>query len=654
MGQERDLYSDTWVATDALGRTLPGYDEVGGPKANRTVGMFYFLWHGLHGTALYDNTKILQANPTNPRYGPEHAFHWWGEPEAGYYKATDPWVIRRNASMLVDAGVDFLYLDATNTFTYQAEYTALAREYLNIRAEGGKTPQFAFITHASSPATMQKLYDDLYSKNIFSELWFEWDGKPLMLGYPDQDGNSLAQPARDFFTFRESWAWDAGQDKWQWLDSSPQDYGWHDNPSIPEQIPASLASHPTLNIGTSHSNGVQPPIDQYRLTATTGQGQYFAEQMNRALRVDPEVLMVTGWNEWVAQRFLSNGSSPFLGQILPAGETYFVDAYNEEFNRDIEPMKDGHTDNYYYQLVDRIRRYKGVSAGQQASLPQTIAIDGNYSEWDSVGPEFRDTLGDTMHRDHDGWGGIHYTNTTGRNDFITSKVASDTANVYFFAETQDDITPHTDQNWMLLFIDADLDSATGWNGYDYAVNMDVVDSDTTTLKNTTDGMNWDTVGTLGYEVAGNMLEIEIPRSLIRQADESVSFNFHWSDNMQVPDAIAEFFVSGDSAPNRRFDYHYESFRLIDLTADFDEEGDVDGADFLAWQRGLGINGGATLAQGDANYDGTVDDLDLIVWQQQFGTTGVLAAVVPEPAAAMLLLVGLAAGSVCFRRQGDIS
>ncbi|MBN2291781.1 MAG: hypothetical protein JXM70_05110 [Pirellulales bacterium] len=37
MGQERDLYSDTWVATGALGRTLPYYDDVGGPREDRTV-----------------------------------------------------------------------------------------------------------------------------------------------------------------------------------------------------------------------------------------------------------------------------------------------------------------------------------------------------------------------------------------------------------------------------------------------------------------------------------------------------------------------------------------------------------------------------------------------------------------------------------------
>ena len=139
MGQERDLYSDTWVATDSLGRVLPDYSEVGSKDDGKYVGMFYFLWHGAHGTALYDNTKLLAANPADPQWGPVSSFHWWGEPEAGYYLATDPWVIRRNASMLADAGIDMIYLDVTNAFTYPAEFRALADTYVQIRSEGGKT-----------------------------------------------------------------------------------------------------------------------------------------------------------------------------------------------------------------------------------------------------------------------------------------------------------------------------------------------------------------------------------------------------------------------------------------------------------------------------------------------------------------------------------
>lgn len=38
------------TATDHLGRKLPGYDEVGGVKKDKIVGLFYYLWLGYHGT----------------------------------------------------------------------------------------------------------------------------------------------------------------------------------------------------------------------------------------------------------------------------------------------------------------------------------------------------------------------------------------------------------------------------------------------------------------------------------------------------------------------------------------------------------------------------------------------------------------------------
>lgn len=67
-------------------------------------------------------------------------------------------------------------------------------------------------------------------------------------------------------------------------------------------------------------------------------------------------------------------------------------------------------------------------------------------------------------------------------------------------------------------------------------------------------------------------------------------------------------------------------------ADFDGDGDVDGKDFLTWQRGFGINdGSAQLGDGDATGDGNVDQADLVAWQTQYGVplTPSLAAV-PEP------------------------
>jgi hypothetical protein len=64
-------------------------------------------------------------------------------------------------------------------------------------------------------------------------------------------------------------------------------------------------------------------------------------------------------------------------------------------------------------------------------------------------------------------------------------------------------------------------------------------------------------------------------------------------------------------------------------ADFDDDLDVDGFDFLIWQKGLGD--GDTHAEGDANGDGLVDGNDLAIWQSQADPTGGSSLIqVPEP------------------------
>ena len=66
------------------------------------------------------------------------------------------------------------------------------------------------------------------------------------------------------------------------------------------------------------------------------------------------------------------------------------------------------------------------------------------------------------------------------------------------------------------------------------------------------------------------------------------------------------------------------------SADFDNDGDVDGRDFLAWQRGYGTAIGATFAQGDADRDGDVDAADLGIWSANFGPLAATLSV-PNPA-----------------------
>lgn len=63
------------------------------------------------------------------------------------------------------------------------------------------------------------------------------------------------------------------------------------------------------------------------------------------------------------------------------------------------------------------------------------------------------------------------------------------------------------------------------------------------------------------------------------------------------------------------------------SADFNSDGDVDGGDFLAWQRGYGTQApNATKADGDAEGDLDVDGDDLTAWQSEYGQQGTIVAV----------------------------
>ncbi len=560
--QAWDTFSDTWVATDALGRSLPTDAPL--PRADKTVGIFYFLWQGSHGTAgPFDITKALAANPGAPQLGGAGAFHWWGEPEAGYFRADDAWVIRRNLSMLMDARVDVLFFDVTNAFTYFDQVKALCEQARIMAALGQKPPQIAFITHAGAASTQQKIYDEFYQKNLYPELWYRWKGKPLILGdrnakFEDgpRKGQEQRQEVKDFFTWRYSWAWDAGPGKWQWIDHTPQKPGLDENGAV-EQMPVSVASHPTSNIGRSFQNGRQPPIDKFALTPTASQGLYFQEQWNRALQVDPAFVFVDGWNEWVAQRFVVDGATgpDFLGRPTKKGDTFFVDLYNEEFSRDIEPMRGGYTDSYYYQLVANIRRYKGTRSLPLASPPLTIKMNGRFNDWKAVAPEFRDTRGDTLHRDALGWGDLKYLNTSGRNDIVAAKVARDSKYLYFYARTQAPLVGTPGDKWMLLYLDTDQNTSTGWNGYDLRIGK-AYQANRASVERW-DGAAWKAAGTAQAQWSGSELELALPRQLSGQNKQQVALDFKWLDNAD-PDNIESWFTDGDVAPDRRFNFRYRT------------------------------------------------------------------------------------------------
>ena len=561
----KDLRSDTWTATDALGRALPGFDECGPRKGNRVVGMFYFVTHNNNGAKQgpFDVTKILAADPEHPKWG--GGTHYWGEPEAGYYIMKDEWIIRRHARQLCDAGVDLIVLDNTNDHIYEDVFCFIADVFRRMRAEGEPTPQIACL---ASQKSVELLWDKIYSRGLYADLWFRWKGKPLLLFGQHVTGNRqqvndvrFPKAITDFFTIRQSWAWttlrwyDDGHDEWPWVDHYPQSVGWSESPDRAEYVPVAVAEHPLSNIGRSFHDGVQPETDRYDVTPDTDKGLYFAEQWSRALEVDPEFVFVTGWNEWTAGKYQPGGEGKTVSWLRRQSPFYFVDQYNAEFNRCIHPVKGGYTDNYYMQMAQNLRRYKGARPIPRLEGYVEAKADGDFGEWDAVTTEYRDTRGDVFHRDAKGYAGLHYVDTSGRNDILTAKVAVGRRAIGFYAETADALTPSDGNNWMLLLIDADNDSSTGWYGYDFVINKKVKDGRTTTLmRYDSDSEQWIEAAELPYRYEGNRLEVIVPRKLLGLTGDGFTFDFKWSDNAYELEDPISLCLHGDTAPNRRFNY----------------------------------------------------------------------------------------------------
>ena len=62
-------------------------------------------------------------------------------------------------------------------------------------------------------------------------------------------------------------------------------------------------------------------------------------------------------------------------------------------------MKGGHTDNYYYQLIANVRKYKGVAKPEPAGEPVTIDLNGGFDRVAAGQKTYYDHAGDTYHRD---------------------------------------------------------------------------------------------------------------------------------------------------------------------------------------------------------------------------------------------------------------
>ena len=587
-----DVNPDTWVATDGLGRTLPTYEEAGEKNQEKFVGLFYWTWHYHHSQnrPARNVTEMLSKDPgavrdfDNPVWTDDGDGipHYWNEPLFGYYTNVDEYVVRKHAEMIADAGVDVIIFDCTNgTEVWEDGYETLFKIFEEARVEGVNVPQVAFMlpfNAGEDPNTsLHNLYNNIYSKGRYKDLWFFWDGKPFIMA----DSAALdsektdEKEVLDFFTFRRN---EPGyftddnymsEENWGWCSDYPQTKYGKTLFGGTEQMCVSVAQNAAdgelvaMNSG-GNVQGRSFTHGDYSYTYQKGEeivtvdssvensllyGLNFQQQWDYAIECDPEFIFVTGWNEWLAGRW----------REWQGTENAFPDQFSDEYSRDIEPAKGILKDHYYYQLVANVRRFKGMDKPSlTAKSGTTIDILGADSQWDNITNSYNHYINSTRKRNADSWQGVHYESDTMRNDFKNVKVTYDTDNVYFRIETVDDITPYTDKAWMRLFIDTDsMGKVSSWEGFEYVINRENATESQVVIEKSKGGWSFEKTGVGEYVVNKNIMYLQIPLSALGLEDsENVSFNFKLSDNMQTDGDILDFYQNGDVAPGGRFMFEF--------------------------------------------------------------------------------------------------
>jgi hypothetical protein len=139
-------------------------------------------------------------------------------------------------------------------------------------------------TDADPSAVGRFVQDRYYSNSTYADLWVTYEGKPLLL-----TTDTLPSELAGDFTMRKMWGLQTSlaNGEWSFLQDVPQNIGTMDG--IAEEISVCVAKQATY-------------ISD-KVTATSReQGQTFAAQWAKAFDIHPKVVMLTWWNEWMAQR----------------------------------------------------------------------------------------------------------------------------------------------------------------------------------------------------------------------------------------------------------------------------------------------------------------------------------------------------------------
>ena len=589
-------------ATDKFGREIApmGYLKT---DRERFVGLFYWMWisnTNYYYHNIFDCTKLMSTeegaaafwniDPSNAAYqqlSQIGAFHFTNEPLYGYYNSSDPWVITRHMELFILAGIDFIFLDTSNSLIYdedirgsQFEGVVKAPSYtlldtmLELYEKGWDVPKVVFLTNTRSGERVEEIRRAFYDSGKYEALWFKPDGvRPMIIATTEQnDGASDTWGDVNKFvpvSAADQLYFDVKETQWPNKGSKPNGFPWISNRAPQtyheesKAISVSVAQHGNLGFTDMidrNSRGYN--YKEQKVEENWQLGQNFENQWDTVFSLeekgkDETFVNVTGWNEWVGMKFGNLDSKAVM-----------VDNFYGQYTRDIEPDKTLYQDTTLLQLTRNLRKFKYEPAAE-TYLWKTKTVRA-FEDFEDVPAVYVDFEGDALARDY--WSfdvkptGPYYTDATDRNDILETRVVHDGTNLYFLVTTKEDVTAYeSGDNWMNILIKTEASTEdNSFAGYNFAVNR-APDGNTTSVEKSTGGWNWESAGAAELLVEGNRMMITVPLSTLGLSADNVKFSFKVSDNVQKPswfaaeDAehdILHYYATGDSAPLGRYSYSY--------------------------------------------------------------------------------------------------
>jgi len=421
------------------------------PIPTPEVGMLYFFLQGL-ATENYNLEKILSGEETDsPEYAfhwwgePVLGFYNLAEDvkaiENNGGNIFKDSVLAKHAYALMQLKVDFVLVDMSNYPTILDEFTrltpqnesvvlktgvdkglmepfeAMLRVWSNIEGAPKIVPWVPFQSTVQSSGEQWAPIEDSdgtlsYAaeklRTEYPEMRYFYKGSPLLISsadarYPSrsikhdeytQDNDGDGKPD---WVVRETWnstfaAPHTSKGFWPFLDECDNHIEFLESAGRTDCVQSVPVNVEQMSVATAYQRAHMSSLPMVDGVSTMPvrkmHGRTFVKQFKSAFEHKPQIVLITGWNEWVSQRQPQSLENPVCESF-----GCFTDQYDAERNRDIEPG--GPTKDYYYRLADQlISDFKAGKAFDEGNYLLTEKTLFDYKYYADTYNDLKSAFGD--------------------------------------------------------------------------------------------------------------------------------------------------------------------------------------------------------------------------------------------------------------------